>query len=175
MITMVAFQAYRRPLDMVTVFKNLGQVLTAYDDNWTQVVDNIWKARGRWACLSRILGREGADPLTSETFYKSLIQETLLFGSETWVMTPRIERTLGEFHHRVSFHLVAMKPKRYMEGMWEYPPLGAAMAAADLKEVETYLTKSSQRRPLLYARSQYMVSLNRHANIASQFHFFSKI
>ena len=47
--------------------------------------------------LSIILGREGAYPRTSGTFYKAEVQVTLLFGSETRVMIPRIARNLGGF------------------------------------------------------------------------------
>ena len=46
----VSFQAYRRPLETVTVFKYFGRVLTASDDNWLVVVDKLRKARSsRWA------------------------------------------------------------------------------------------------------------------------------
>ena len=54
-----AFQAYDRPLESVTPFKCLGWIMTASDENWTAVVVKLWKARKIWACLSRILGREG--------------------------------------------------------------------------------------------------------------------
>ena len=45
----------------------------------------------------RILGREGVYPCTSGTFYKAEVQVTLLFGSETRVMNPRIGRNLEGF------------------------------------------------------------------------------
>ena len=70
--------------------------------------------------------------------FKVVVQNNLLFGSENWVMNPRIGRTLGGFHHRVAHHLAGMKPKRYTEGRWEYPPMDAEMAAVVLEEVETY-------------------------------------
>ena len=38
-------QAYVRPLEMVTSFKYLGQVLAASDDDWTEVVGNLRKSR----------------------------------------------------------------------------------------------------------------------------------
>ena len=38
-----AFQAYGRPLVTVTSLKCLGQVLTAVDDNWPEVVGNLCK------------------------------------------------------------------------------------------------------------------------------------
>ena len=76
----VALQAYRRPLDMVTAFKYLGRVLTTYDDGSTVVVANLWKDHIRWEILYRNLVREVADPLTSVTFYKAVVQATLLLG-----------------------------------------------------------------------------------------------
>ena len=36
-----AFHAYVRPLAMVPLFKFLGQVLTAADDNWLEVVGKL--------------------------------------------------------------------------------------------------------------------------------------
>ena len=68
--------------------------------------------------FSRILGREGANPRTSRIFYKAVIQVTLLFGSETWVMNPIIRKTLGIFHHKVACGLVGMQPQRDMMGRW---------------------------------------------------------
>ena len=109
------------------------------DDNWPEVVESLWKARSRWARLSRILGQEGADPWKSVTFYKALVQANLLLGLETWEMTPRIGRNLGRFHHRMERCLVGMQPTRDMSGRWEYQPLGEAMAELGLEEVETYV------------------------------------
>ena len=60
----MAFQAYGRPLDLVSDFKYLGRVVTSSDDNCPEVVGNLSKARGRWAQISRILRYEGADPQT---------------------------------------------------------------------------------------------------------------
>ena len=55
----VEFQDCGRPLETVMAFKYLRRFLTASDDNWPAVVENIWKASSRWAQLSSILGREG--------------------------------------------------------------------------------------------------------------------
>ena len=57
------------------------------DNEWFEVVGNLGKARESWGRLSRVLGREGADPKVSENFYKAISQAVLLFGSETWVLT----------------------------------------------------------------------------------------
>ena len=52
------FQAYIRPLETVTFFKYLGQVLTAAYYDWPAVVGNLWKAQKSWAWLARIMGQE---------------------------------------------------------------------------------------------------------------------
>ena len=101
----VTFQAYGRPLVAVSEFKYLGRVLTASDDDWTAVVGNSSNSRKRWTRMLRILGREGADPQTLEFVYKAVVQATLLFGAESWAMSPRIGRILGRFHHRVARRL----------------------------------------------------------------------
>ena len=40
-----AFQAYVSPLETVTSFKYLGRALTDSDDDWPEVVANLWKAQ----------------------------------------------------------------------------------------------------------------------------------
>ena len=92
--TVVDFQAYRRPLVEVSEFKYLGRVLTASDDNWPVVVGNLRKAQKQWAWMSRILGWEVADPRTSDSFNKVVLQETLLIYAETWLMSPWIGKTM---------------------------------------------------------------------------------
>ena len=41
------------------------------------------------------------DRRTTGRFYEEAVQAVLLFGSETWVMTPWMEKALKGFHHRV--------------------------------------------------------------------------
>ena len=91
--------------------KYLGQVLTTSDYEWMVVLENICKNRSRWAHLYRFWGQEGEDPRTSGTFYNSLVQETLFFGLEIWLIIPRIGSTLGGFHHRVDLGLVGIQLK----------------------------------------------------------------
>ena len=78
-------------------------------------------------------------PWTSGTFYKAAVQEILLLYEETWVIPPRIGKTIGGFRHRVARHLVGMRPSWYTMGRLFYPPLGAVMTEVGLEEVETYI------------------------------------
>ena len=68
--------------------------------------------------ISRILWWEGEDTLTPGIFYKLVVQATLLFSAETWVITSRVESTLGSFHHRVAYRLVGMWLRQDTMGIW---------------------------------------------------------
>ena len=43
------------------------------------------------------------------------MQAMLLFGAETWVLTPRMDRALDSFQHRVTRRLTGRHPKRQGE------------------------------------------------------------
>ena len=103
------------------------------------VVVNIWKVWRKWARLYRILGREGVDPRISGNFYKAIVQAILLFCLDTWVMKPRIGRTLGRSHHRVVRHTAGINTKRYTTRRWEYQPPNAAILTVGLDKVDTYV------------------------------------
>ena len=47
----------------------------------------------------------GRRPHTHGNLYRAVVQATLLFGAETWVMSPMIGRTLGGFHLRMPPHM----------------------------------------------------------------------
>ena len=81
-------------MEAVLEFRYLGRLLTATDDDWMAVAGNIKKAQRSWGHLAQVLGREGADPKVSQTFYIAVTQQVLLFGAETWVMTKNMESAL---------------------------------------------------------------------------------
>ena len=115
---MISFEAYIHPLAMMYAFQYLGSIMTAVYDNWKTVVTNLQKERKVYASQSRIMGKEGADARTSGCFHVTDVQATLLFGSETWVLTPGMVQTLGGFHHRVERRLMKKLPKRRLDGVW---------------------------------------------------------
>ena len=132
-------------------------MLTAGYDDWLTVVDNLGKARKSWGRLSRILIREGADPKVSVHFYKAVSKAVLLFGSETWVLTPRMEKALDSFQHRVTRHLTGRQPRRWGDGRWEYSPLEEAMVESGFEEIRKSFTRRQNiiaqyiaTRPILY-------------------------
>ena len=85
--------------------------LTAVEDNWPEVVGKLKKVQKIWARLTRILGREGDNPRVLGVFFKAVVQAVLIFGSETWVLTPHMGRALGSFHHGVARWIMGIQPR----------------------------------------------------------------
>ena len=112
--------AYGKQNKVVTEFRYLGRVLTATDDDWLAVAGNIWKARVSWGCLTRVLGREGAEPKKSRRLYTAVTQQVLLFGAESWVLTKNIESALDAFQGRVARWLRGRQPRRERDGFHCY-------------------------------------------------------
>ena len=137
-----AVEAYGEPQKNVTEFRYLGRVLMAGYDYWLAVVGNLGKARKSLGWLSRILSWERTDPKVSRIFYESVSQAVLLFGAETLVITPWMERALDIFHHRVARRLTGGKPRIKGDGSWAYTPLEESMEKAGIDGIR----KSVMRR-----------------------------
>ena len=93
------------------------------------------KARRSWGRLSRILGREGATARISGMLFKSVVQKILLFGAETWVVTPRMEKALSGFLHGAARRLTGRQARRGHNGKWHYPSLVGEMKETGLTDV----------------------------------------
>ena len=52
-------------------------------------------------------------------FFKVVTQAVLLFGAETWVLNPRMERSLSSFQHRVKKHITGRQLRIRGVGSWE--------------------------------------------------------
>ena len=140
----VTFTASGDQLSSVEVFRYLGRLLSATDNDWPALHRNLAKARQRWAMISRVLAREGASPRVSGMFYKAVVQAVLLYGSETWVFTQSMYKALAGFHHRVARRLAGRMP-RLEQGQWVYPPIQEALEAAGLFPMEEYITRRRNR------------------------------
>ena len=93
-----------------------------------------------------VLIREGEDTRTSGRIHVAVVKVVILYGLETWVTTPRIERVLGGFHHRVDHSMTGKQPWRGRDGGWVNLPLTEAkeeaMAEAGFQDVETYVYRN---------------------------------
>ena len=140
-LTSAAVGRSDRPLTSVSSFKYLGRVLSASDDDWPAVIRNLWRARQKWERLSRVLGREGSYARKLGMFNIVVVQAVLLYSSEAWVMSPRIRRTLGGYHHRVVKRMTGRILHRNLDETWMYPSLEEAMSEVGVQEVETHVAR----------------------------------
>ena len=124
----MAIAAYGISLAPFTSFNYLGRFLLMEGDNWPSVVHNFRREQQKWAWLSWVLNREGADSQTLGRIDVRGVQAFMLYRSEMWVMTLRIGRVLGGFYNRVARRMTWRKPHRRRDGEWVYPLLEEAMA-----------------------------------------------
>jgi hypothetical protein len=63
----------------------------------------------------------------------------LLFGSETWSLTPGTLKRLDSFHHRAAWRMAGMRPLHDGEGNWTYPSNTRALKKVGLYTIEHYI------------------------------------
>ena len=74
-------------------------------------------------------------------FFKAFVQAVLLFGAETWVLSPRVEQSLRRFWLRVVQRITGRQPRRRQEGGWEYLLLTAVMGEEVFEDILVYITR----------------------------------
>jgi hypothetical protein len=92
-------------------------------------------------------------------FYKAVAQTVLLFGSETWVVTPSMMNMLESFHRQVARRISGRSPVYLRrEEQWSYPSFGNAYEKTGMYTVEEYITR---RRNIIvdYAASHPLFTL----------------
>ena len=109
------------------------------DDQWTEVARNLSRARAMWKRMARILSREGVGLRVSGFFFKYVVQAVLLFGLETWVVTPLMGRALGGFQDQVERRLTGRIPWKKTDRKWEYTSTATARDEAGLQTTEEYI------------------------------------
>ena len=82
------------------------------------MLSNLQRERKKWAQMTRVFIREGAYAWISGRIYLTVVQSDMLYGLETCVMTPGIQKVLGKFHHRVTRRLTGRQPWRRRYGIW---------------------------------------------------------
>jgi hypothetical protein len=133
------FTAYAERLERVEVFKYLGRLL-AYDNNDALAVrGNLNKARAVWSRLSHMIRAENASPRACSIFYKATVQSILLFGSETWNLSPSSLKLLEGFHIRAAWRMAGKRPMKLPNGTWTYPNSVQVLEDVGLKTVAHYI------------------------------------
>ena len=121
------------------VFKYLGRLIACDDADNQAMRSNLRKARGCWARISRVLRAENASPQTCGMFYKATVQAVLLYGSETWNLSPSSQKRLEGFHIRAAWRMSGLRPEKKPDGSWTYPRSADVLEACGLYTIAHYM------------------------------------
>lgn len=134
------FTADGDALERVEVFLYLGRLLSQDDSDAQVVRANLVKAHGIWARVGKVLKGENAPPRMCGKFYVAIVQSVLLYGSETWNLTPSLLRRLEGFHIRCCYRMARRKrPRRGPKGVWKYPDSAEVLKECGLQTMEEYI------------------------------------
>ncbi len=135
------FTVHGDVLERVEVFWYLGRLLSQDDDDIQAVRSQLCKARETWARIGQVLRRENAPPRVSAKFYKAIVQSVLLYGSETWVLSPAAMARLEGFHIRAAYWMLAKEhvPRRGPNLQWVYPPSEAVLEECGMHTIQHYI------------------------------------
>ena len=107
------------------------------------------QARKVWGRFSHLLHQHGASVETMGRFYRTVIQQTLLFGSETWVLSARALNRLERFHARCARGIAHRPIRRRSDGTWNYPATDGVLTLCGLQPLSVYIER---RRHTLFQR-----------------------
>ena len=134
------FSVHGDVLERVEVFKYLGRLLAQDDDDIQAVRAQIRKARTTWARVGQVLRSENTSPCVAARFYTAVVQAVLLYGSETWVLSPTALARLEGFHIRAAYRMAKNhKPRRGPGKQWVYPKSGEVLKECGLRTIEEYI------------------------------------
>ena len=132
-------------LEQVEVFKYLGRLLAQDDDDIQAIRAQIRKARATWSRVGQVLRGEHTPPRVAAKFYKAVVQALLLYGSETWVLSPTMLARLEGFHIRAAYRMARRhKPRRGPGNVWIYPKSEDVLEECGLRTVTDYIETRRQ-------------------------------
>jgi len=150
--TSTSFRIGDQPIEQVSEYRYLGRMLAEDDCDDLAVSFNLAKARSRWGRMVRVLSAENATPKVMARFYLTIVQAVLLYGSETWVLSPHDLQRLESFHRRCARHLAHMPIRRKSDGTWIHPATTEVLERCHLSPIKTYIAKRKTTLLNNYAR-----------------------
>ena len=106
------FYAYGKELRNVDQFRYLGRKLSEGDSDVPAVRRNLKKARGVWGRISAIIARDSVPATIAGMFFRVVVESVLLYGSETWSLSPTALRCLDGFQVEAARRFTGMLPKK---------------------------------------------------------------
>ena len=139
----VVFNVGGEAIKRVNTFKYLGRIVSEDDDDTPAIEANIKKAKAKWAMFKRLLTRERCSRRIMGHFYKAIVQSILLYGAETWVITPKNMAKLRTFHRKAARYITNRHIRPLNDGTdkWNYPSSESVLEDAGLFEIEVYIQR----------------------------------
>ena len=109
------------------------------------IIAQLKLARCTWGRMHCVLSANGVCSKTMGRFYLSVIQQILLHGAESWVLSQSAIRLLESFHHRCARHMAHQHIRCLADGNWEYPKIAHVFARCGLSPVMTYIAQRKTR------------------------------
>ncbi len=91
-----------------------------------------------------MLRAENASPRMCGMFYKATVQAVVLYGSETWSLSPSSLKGLEGFHIWAAWRMSGLWPEKKPNGSWTYPCLKDVLKAAGLETISHYMDVRQQ-------------------------------
>ena len=105
-------------LENVDTFKYLSMMLYFDESDWTTAACNLHIVWRKWGQFPHLLCWERSDTRTSGRFYVAMLQYVLLFGLDSWVVTPHILRDVWIFNNQ-AMRRISIQIPRCRNGFWE--------------------------------------------------------
>jgi hypothetical protein len=141
------FLIHGQPVEFVPQFRYLGRILSRDDNDDLAAFARLEKTQRVWGRFHVLLQANGASAVTMGRFYRTILQQTLLFGSSTWVISRAASNRLERFQARCARAMAHRHIQRRPNGTWIYPPTEEVLAACGLQPLEVYIQR---RRTTLF-------------------------
>jgi hypothetical protein len=82
---------------------------------------------------------ENASPPVCGVFYKATVHRILLFGSETWNLSPVSLKSLEEFHIWATWRMAGKRPLKLRDSTWTYLNSAVVLNKVGLKTIAHYI------------------------------------
>ena len=85
---------------------------------------------------------ENTSPRVCGMFYKAVVQVILLYGSETWCLSPALLARLEGFHIKAAYRMAREhRPGKDAHGVWIYPASKDVLEECGLFPMEEYIVR----------------------------------
>ena len=142
------------PVEYVEHFRYLGRMLSQDDSDDMAAFVRLQTARKVWGRFSILLRTDEVSAVTMGRFYRTIIQQTLLFASATWVLSTVGYNRLARFQARCARGIAHRHIQRRPDGTWIHPNTDAVLDECGLQPLQVYIHRRRSHLMEHYAQSE---------------------